>query len=102
MSKTPLREGFVTGSGAVLDVTTLVTVSDTRIRAIQATGVGTFLITGVSVDPAGNTKGSNIKFVLTTAVDQQYMELEELGVRMDSVVKVSAPTSAATVAVFYG
>ena len=62
MSKTPLREGFVTGSGAVLDVTTLVTVSDTRIRAIQATGVGTFLITGVSVDPAGNTKGSNIKF----------------------------------------
>ena len=63
---TTLREGYVVGSGTVLDVTSSVTVSDTRLRSLFATGVGTFLITGTST------------------------------------VKVSAPTSAATVAVFYG
>ena len=47
---TTLREGFIVGSGAVLDVTSSVTVADTRIRSVYATGVGTFLITGTSTD----------------------------------------------------
>ena len=102
MTQTTLRQGFVTGSGVVLDVTTSATVTDTRVHAIAASGIGTFIITGVSTGPYG-TKGSNIKFVLTTAVDQQYLDFGgTLGVRMDGIVRVSAPTSAATVAIFYG
>lgn len=102
MTQTTLRQGFVTGSGVVLDVTSSVTVENTRVHAIAASGIGTFLITGTSVGPYG-TKGSNIKFVLTTAIDQQYLDFGgTLGVRMDGIVKVSAPTSAATVAIFYG
>jgi hypothetical protein len=65
---TTLRQGFVTGSGAVLDVTSNVTVSDTRVRSIFATGVGTFLITGTSTDDYGNVQGSNIKFVLDNSI----------------------------------
>ncbi|CAB4167587.1 hypothetical protein UFOVP1292_65 [uncultured Caudovirales phage] len=102
MTQTTLRQGFVTGSGAVLDVTSNVTVENTRVHAIAASGIGTFLITGVSTGPY-SVKGNNIKFVLTTAIDQQYMDFGgTLGVRMDGPVKVSAPTSAATVAIFYG
>ena len=99
---TTLREGFVTGSGAVLDTVASVTIADTRIRGIHATGVGTFLITGVEADPYGNKSGTNIKFVLTTAVDAQDIILPEAGVVMRGSVLVSAPTSTATVAVFYG
>jgi hypothetical protein len=103
MTQTTLRQGFVTGSGAVLDVVSSVTVDTTRIHAIAASGIGTFLITGVSTDPYGTRKGNYIKFVLTTAIDQQYIDFGgTLGIRMDGPVKVSAPTSAATVAVFYG
>jgi hypothetical protein len=103
MTQTTLRQGFVTGSGVVLDVTSSVTVETTRIHAIAASGVGTFLITGVSTDPYGTKKGNNIKFVLTTNEDQQYIDFGgTLGVRMDGIVRVSAPTSAATVAIFYG
>jgi hypothetical protein len=96
---TTLREGYIVGSGAVLDVTSSVTVADTRIRAIQASGIGTFLITGVSVDPYGNKNGSNIKFTLTTAADAGDIILPDVGMVMNGVVKVSAPTSAA---IFYG
>jgi len=99
---TTLREGFVTGSGAVLDTVASVTVADTRVRGIHATGVGTFLITGVETDPYGNKSGTNIKFVLTTAVDAQDIILPEGGIVMRGPVLVSAPTSAATVAIFYG
>ena len=99
---TTLRQGFVTGSGAVLDVTSNVTVSDTRVRSIFATGIGTFLITGTSTDDYGNVQGSNIKFVLTTASDANEIFMSDLGVRMNGVIKVSAPTSAATVALFHG
>ncbi len=99
---TTLRQGHVTGSGAVLDVTSSVSLENTRIRGIFATGIGTFLITGVSTDPYGNKSGNNIKFTLTTAVDASDIILPENGIRMDGVVKVSAPTSAAAVAIFYG
>ena len=101
-TNTPLRQGFVTGSGAVLDVVSSVTVADTRIRGIYASGVGTFLITGTSVSPYGAIKGSNIKFVLTTANDAENIVIGELGLRMEGAVMVSAPTSSSTVAVFYG
>lgn len=99
---TNLREAFVTGSGAVLDTATSVSISDTRIRAIQASGIGTFLITGTSTDPYGHVTGTNIKFVLTTASDVDNIILPDAGIRMTGTVKVSAPTSASTVAVFYG
>jgi hypothetical protein len=99
---TTLREGYIVGSGAVLDVTSSVTVSDTRIRSLFATGVGTFLITGTSTDVYGNIKGNNIKFALTTANDASEIYLTDLGMDMNGTVKVSAPTSGATVAVFYG
>jgi hypothetical protein len=99
---TTLRQGFATGSDVVLDTATSVTVADTRIRGLFATGVGTFLITGTSTDPYGNIKGNKIKFVLTTACDASDIILPEGGLVMQGVVRVSAPTSASTVAVFYG
>lgn len=101
-SKTPLRTAFVTGSGPVLDCVSSVSVSDTRIHGIQASGVGAFTITGTSVDDRGTVTGNNIKFVLTTNSDSTFMTLLDLGLRMTGTVKVSAPTSASTVTVFYG
>jgi hypothetical protein len=99
---TTLREGFIVGSGAVLDVTASVTIANTRIRSVYATGVGTFLITGTSTDVYGNIKGNNIKFAMTTASDASEIFFTDLGIQMNGTVKVSAPTSTATVAVFYG
>jgi hypothetical protein len=99
---TNIRQGFVTGSGAVLDTVSSVTLADTRIRSLFATGVGTFLITGTSTDAYGTVKGNNIKFVNTTASDANEIFFNDLGIQMAGPVKVSAPTSAATVAVFYG
>ena len=99
---TTLREGYIIGSGAVLDVTTSVTVTDTRIRSVYATGIGTFLITGTSTDVYGNTKGNNIKFAMTTASDASEIFFSDLGIKMNGTVKVSAPASASTVAIFYG
>lgn len=99
---TTIRQGFVTGSGTVLDVTSSVALANTRIRSINASGVGTFLITGTSTSPEGHIKGNNIKFVNTTANDVNEIYFPDLGMRMDGSVKVSAPTSASTVAIFYG
>ena len=99
---TTLREGYIIGSGAVLDVTTSVTVADTRIRSVYATGVGTFLITGTSTDPYGTIQGNNIKFAMTTASDASEIFFTDLGIKMNGTVKVSAPTVGSTVAIFYG
>ena len=99
---TNIRQGFVTGSGAVLDVATSTTVSDTRIKGVTYSGVGTFLITGTSVDGYGNINGSNLKFVGTTTVDASDIILPDYGLKVNGVVKVSAPTSTATVGIFYG
>jgi hypothetical protein len=86
-----------------MDVAANVTVRDTRIHAITASGVGTFLITGVSTSPYGIVKGNNIKFALTTNTDGLYINLNgTLGVLVNGKVKVSAPTSAATTSIFYG
>jgi len=99
---TNIRQGFVTGDGAVLDIATSTTVADTRIKGVTYSGIGTFLITGVSTDPYGNIKGSNLKFVGTTASDVGDIILPDFGLRVNGVVKVSAPTSTATVGIFYG
>ena len=99
---TTLRERYIIGSGAVLDVTTSVTVTDTRIRSVYATGIGTFLITGTSTDAYGTIKGNNIKFAMTTASDASEIFFTDLGIKMNGTVKVSAPTVGSTVAIFYG
>lgn len=99
---TNIRQGFVTGSGAVLDTTTNTTVADTRIKGLTFSGVGTFLITGSETDSYGNTRGSNIKFVGTTAVDAGDIMIPDYGIKVVGPIKVSAPTSAATVAIYYG
>lgn len=99
---TNIKQGFVTGSGAVLDTTTSTTVADTRIKGITYSGIGTFLITGSETDAYGNTNGNNIKFVATTVVDAGDIMIPDFGVKVVGPVKVSAPTSAATVAIYYG
>lgn len=99
---TNIRQGFVTGSGAVLDVTTSVTVANTRIKGILYSGIGTFLVEGQDTDERGNVNGNQIKFVGTTAVDAGDIFIPDFGVKVVGPVKVSAPTSAATVAVYYG
>jgi len=101
-TKTPLRTGYVDGSGAVLDATTSVTVANTRIHGILSTGVGSFLITGTSTSPYGAIRGNNIRFKLTTNSDAMYIVLPDLGVLMEGNVKVSAPTSASSTTIFYG
>ena len=99
---TPLRVGYVDGSGALFDVAASVTVTNTRIHGIHATGIGSFLITGTSTSPYGAIRGNNIRFKLTTTTDAMYMDLSDLGVLMAGNVKVSAPTSASSTTIFYG
>ena len=99
---TNIRQGFVTGSGAVVDVASSVTVANTRVRSLNASVVGTFLITGTSTDEFGTIKGNNIKFVNTTNNDVNDVYIPEFGIRVNGPVKVSAPTSASTVTLFYG
>ena len=99
---TNIRQGFVTGSGAVLDTTTNTTVADTRIKGITYSGIGTFTITGSQTDEHGNTNGNNIKFVATTVADAGDIMIPDYGIKTYGVVKVSAPTSTATVAIYYG
>jgi hypothetical protein len=99
---TNIKQGFVTGSGAVLDTTTNTTVANTRIKGLTFSGVGTFLITGSETDDYNNTNGNNIKFVGTAAVDAGDIMIPDYGIRVVGPVKVSAPTSTATVAIYYG
>jgi hypothetical protein len=99
---TNIKQGFVTGSGAVLDTTTGTTVTDTRIKGITYSGVGTFTITGNQTDAYGNVNGNNIKFVGTTVVDASDIYIPDFGIKVYGPVKVSAPSSAATVAIYYG
>ena len=99
---TNIRQGFVTGSGAVLDVSTSVTVANTRIKGILYSGIGTFLVEGQDTDALGNVNGNQIKFVGTTAVDAGDIYIPDFGVKVVGPVKVSAPSSAATVAIYYG
>lgn len=97
-----IRNAFVTGSGALLDSLTSVTVANTRIKSVTYSGVGSFTITGSQTDANGNVNGNNIKFVGTSVVDAGDIYIPDFGVRMYGPVKVSAPTSTATVAIYYG
>lgn len=97
-----IRTAHQVGSGAFVDSATSTTISDTRVKGITYSGVGTFTITGTSTDEYGNVRGSNIKFVGTTASDAGDVMIPDFGIRMVGSVKVSAPTSAATVTIYYG
>ena len=95
---TNIRTGAVTGSGAVLDTLSSVTVADTRIRSIYYSGVGTFLITGSQTDENGSTSGSNIKFVGTTNAsgvvsfsagsNETFTVVVSLGINLNSYVSI--------------
>ena len=97
-----IRTAHQVGSGAFVDSATSTTITDTRIKGVVYTGVGTFTITGTQVDEYGNIRGSNIKFVGTAANDAGDIMIPDFGVRMVGSVKVSAPTTSATVTIFYG
>lgn len=90
------------GSGILVDVTTSVTVQDTRIRSIYATGVGEYVMDGTSTTPLGSTAGNIIKWAMSTVSDSVHIDWSDFGIRVDGVVSVTAPTSASTVTVFYG
>jgi len=99
---TNLRVAYVSTTGTATDATTGTVVKDTRIRAVQSTGIGVFTITGTSVDAFGNTVGNIIKFNNTTAADASYQEYPDNGIRMAGTVTVDLPVSAATVTIYYG
>jgi len=99
---TNIRSAHLVGSGVLVDITTSATVQDTRIRAIHATGVGTYVLDGTSTTPFNSTAGNIIKFNLTTTNDLTHIHLPDVGIRVDGLVSVTAPTSAATITVFYG
>jgi len=88
-----LRSAFLIGSGVLVDATTGANIADTRIRAIHATGSGTYVLDGTSVTPLGSTAGQKISFGVY---------LSDIGIRVDGVVSVTAPASASTITVFYG
>jgi hypothetical protein len=96
---TNIRSAFLVGSGVLVDITTSVTVVDTRIRSIHATGSGIYVLDGTSTTALGTTAGNIIKFDVTGSA---YLDWTELGVRVDGLVSVSAPTSASTITIFYG
>ena len=99
---TNLRVSFVSTSGDAVDAASGATLKDTRIRAIHATGVGDFVITGTSTDPFGTVTGNIIKFTNTTANDLTDQNYGDNGIRMTGTVSVALPVSAATVTIYYG
>jgi len=99
---TNLRVAYVSSSGPAVDVVTGTTLTDTRIRGVHATGIGTFTIVGTSVDPFGSTVGSIIKFDLTTVNDVAYQGYTDAGIRMAGKVSVTLPVSAASMTIYYG
>lgn len=99
---TNLRVSFVSTSGDAVDTVSGAVVKDTRIRAVHATGVGDFVITGTSTDPFGTVTGNIIKFTNTTANDLSDQDFIDGGIRMTGTVSVTLPVSAATVTIYYG
>lgn len=99
---TNLRVAYVSSSGPAVDVVTGTTLTDTRIRSVHAAGIGTFTITGTSVDPFGATVGSIIKFDLTSVNDVASQSFTDAGIRMAGKVSVTLPVSAASVTIYYG
>ena len=99
---TNIRSAYLEGSGILVDVTTSVAVQDTRIRSIYATGLGVYVLDGTSVTPLGSTAGNIVKFAITTVSDSVFIDWSNMGIRVDGVVSVAAPTSASSLTVFYG
>lgn len=101
-----LRVAYVTANttlvNTAVDLVSGVTVTDTRIRGVHAAGVGEFIITGTSVDAFGNTNGGIIKFTNTTNSDVTEAYLTDVGVRMSGKIRVTSPTTASTVTIYYG
>ena len=95
---TNIRSAFVSGTGTFLDALTSVTVTDTRIRAVNCVGTGIVVITGTSTDPFGNTIGGRIAFQVN---GNAYQQLPDAGVRMAGKVIVSAASTISTT-VYYG
>ena len=94
-----IRSAFLVGSGVLVDITTSVTVVDTRIRSIHSTGSGIYILNGTSVTPLNSTAGNIIKF---DVCGTSYLDWPDIGIRMDGLISVTAPTSTSTIAVFYG
>ena len=59
---TNIRSAFLVGSGVLVDITTSVTVADTRIRSIHATGSGIYVLDGTSTTALGTIAGNIVKF----------------------------------------
>lgn len=95
---TNIRSAFVSGTGTFVDALSGVTVTDTRIRAINCVGTGIVQITGTSTDPFGNTVGARIKFQVN---GDTFQEMPDAGVRMAGKVIVSAVSTISTT-VYYG
>jgi hypothetical protein len=87
-----------TTGGPLLKVESDITLTDTRLHGIHATGVGTFVFS----DIVGGVSTTKIKFVNTTNNDVANIYIEDFGVRFNGIVNVSVPTTASTVAVQYG
>jgi hypothetical protein len=110
--KTAMVDGGGTGSGVLVDITTSVTLNSTntndtktRIYAIYADAAGVYQITGekqirvVQGGVSSNTPGTAVKFKAVAGAD---IYLGDYGPAVNGVVKVSAPSSAAVITVFYG
>jgi len=99
---TNIRTAFVSGTGTFVDALTSVTVTDTRVRAVNCVvrgGAGKkVVITGTSTDPFGNTIGSRIKLQVN---GDTYQDISDNGVRMAGNVIVSAASSISTT-IYYG
>jgi hypothetical protein len=109
--KTAMVDSGGTGSGVLVDITTSVTLNSTntndtktRIYAIYADVAGVYQISGekqinVQGGVSSNTAGIAMKF---KAVAGAAIYLGDYGPALHGVVKVSAPSSAAVISVFYG
>ncbi len=101
-----LRVAYVTCNttlvNTAVDTVSGVPLKATRIRGVQAQGVGEFIITGTSVDAFGNANGGIIKFTNTTNSDVTEAYLTDTGVRMGGTVIVQSPTAGSTVTIYYG
>ena len=76
----------------LVDGATSVTVADSRIRGVHATGIGEF----------GGKVGNIMRFSNTTATDVTDIYLTDVGIRMVGQLAVTLPTTASKLTVFYG
>ena len=102
--KTAMVVGGGTGSGILVDITTSVTLNQTntddtgfRIYAVYADAAGVYQVTGEKQH--NSSAGTAIKFKRVAGTD---LYLGDYGPLVKGVAKVSAPSSAAVITVFYG